>query len=86
MSTERSQAISVSPRLAAALVLARHLAGKLGGDVRDHLAIYLGCTGGDHILRDKAQRIWSVDFVTGHCILCVGLAPSKWKHPPQVAA
>lgn len=83
MSTLTSQS---STRANAALVLARHHSGKFGGDVRDHLARYLGFTGGDHILRDKRGRVWSVDLVTGSCVLNVGTMPEQWKHPPRLAS
>lgn len=84
--TATSEENGASPRLRAAFQLARHLAVKSGGDLRDHLASYLGSTGGDHILREKSGRTWAVDLVTGHCVQCAGLMPSQWKHPPQVAA
>lgn len=77
---------SASPRVKAAIRLAQHLATKFGGDLRDNLAAYLGFTSGDHILRDQKGRVWSVDLVTGKCLLCVGLLPSQWKHPPRIAA
>lgn len=73
-------------RAKAALVLAQHKARKLGGDIREHIARYIGHTGGDHIFRDKQERIWSVDLVTGSCMLNVGTPPAQWKHPPRFTA
>lgn len=70
----------------AALVLAKHLQAKQGGEIRDHLCSYIGTTGGDHIFRDKNRRLWAVDLVVNSCLLCVGLPPSQWKHPPRLAA
>ncbi len=69
-----------------AFILAKHLANKFGGDVRDHLCTYLGFTGGDHIFRDKSGRVWAVDLVTQCCVLCAGVIPSRWKHPPRLVA
>lgn len=45
-------------------------------------ATYVGFTGGDHILRDSLGRVWSVDLVTGVCVLCTGPMPTKWRRPP----
>jgi hypothetical protein len=68
----------------AALILAQKLAVREGGDARDHApAAYLGVTGGEHIYRDKKNRVWSVDLVTRSCILNVGLTPAQWSHPPK---
>lgn len=48
------------------------------------LATYIGFTGGDHILRDSRGRVWAVDLVTGNRMLCAGLMPSQWRHPPVI--
>lgn len=63
-------------RAKAALILKRSIG---------ECARYIGFTGGDHIFRDSRGRCWAVDLVTGSHILCAGLMPSQWRHPPVFA-
>ena len=47
------------------------------------LARYVGVTGGDYVFRDSEGRVWAVDLVTRTSVVCVGLMPSQWRHPPR---
>ena len=79
-----SGTVSPSSRADAALVLAKALADRFGGDARDYVCTYLGVSGGEHVFRDRRTRVWSVDLVTGLVTLYVGTPPEGWAHPPKM--